>query len=128
VAGPEAMHSRLAKFVDDKCNSPYETQRVCEVLTRIGIADMAALTALDVTALEDGVRKQRPTDEMWVTAHAVRVYEAARAEVARTKASRCRIPSSPMRGKASVEAMSPAVASNGVMDSVEEEVKRMRLH
>lgn len=108
------MNAVLANFVEETCNSPYEAQRVCEVLGQIGVNDMVVLTAIQSSALSDRIRTLRLADELWVSIHAMRCHEAARVEAARTAKASRRVPSSSMRGK-------------NCMDSVEDEVKRMRL-
>lgn len=118
------MSAQLLKFVDETCVSGYESKRLGEALVKCGIADMASLHAMGAVALEAGIRAQGLVDEVWVLGSARRIHEAARAEVSRLKAAR-RVPTSPMRGKVPANLMQASVG--GVMDSVEEEVKRMRL-
>lgn len=117
------MNAKLIKFVDETCNSPYEAERVREALVRCGVSDMPSLTTKTAAAIEDGIRAQKLVDEIWTLGISLRIYEAARAEVSRSKAAR-RVQSSPMRGKIGMGSME---MSDEGMDSVEDEVKRMRL-
>ena len=119
------MNARLTKLIDATCHSPYESQRVGEVLTTMGVLDIVSLTALDVDALEDGIRAQGLVDGAWVSVHALRVRNAACAETARVKVAR-RIP---MRRKASgdEDGVDDSPNDGTGLDAVEDEVKRMRL-
>jgi hypothetical protein len=120
------MNSRLAQLVDATCHSPYEVQRVCEVLTTMGVLDIISLTSLNADSLEAGIRAQGLVDEIWVSVHTLRVRDAACAEAARVAKVAHRIP---MRRKASgdEESADDSLHDGSGLDAVEDEVKRMRL-
>mmetsp|Transcript_3251 Transcript_3251/g.8078 ORF Transcript_3251/g.8078 Transcript_3251/m.8078 type:complete len:144 (-) Transcript_3251:228-659(-) len=125
VAAPIVMDAGLVAFIDEATNSPYEATRVADALLRCAATDMAKLTAMDVGAIEAAIRQQELVDEMWVSTHALRIFEAARIEVSRAKAPR-RVPTSQCgRGKAGIGHSEDG--EEEMMDAVEEEVKRMRL-
>lgn len=120
------MDPGFRKFIDDTCNSPYDAQRVSDSLEQLAVTDIRALAERTRSDLEDGVRLLKLVDEMWVSTHVLRVYEAARVELSRSKSTR-RPPTSPHRGKTPVDSMDADAEPYGDMHSVEEEVKRMRL-
>jgi hypothetical protein len=116
------MDKLLVAFIDETTNSPYEAQRVADALLKAELTDMTKLAAMDAGAVSDAIRQQELVDEMWVSTHALRIHEAACAEASRAKAPRQN--ASP-RYKFGIG--HPEDGEEGMMDAVEEEVKRMRL-